>query len=105
MAFAIEPINILVIPEFQVWVAHCLEFNVAAKGDSPDDAQDSLFQVLMAQISLDLIHRRRPLEHNRSAPEWYQQAFKHATHYPMFIPAHLPEGFPFRVNDVRIYQN
>ena len=102
MPYAIEPINILLLEESNAWVAHCLEFNVAAKGESPEDAQDSLFQVLIAQISLDLFRRRRPLKENRPAPEWYQQAFKCAEHYPIFIPARLPEGFPFRVSEVRI---
>jgi len=103
MAYTIEPINILLLPESKAWVAQCLEFNVAARGESPEDAQDSLFQVLIAQISLDLFRRRRPFQENRPAPEWYQQAFKSAAHYPMFIPARLPEGFPFRVSEVRIH--
>jgi hypothetical protein len=103
MAYNIEPMNILLLQESKAWVAHCLEFNVAAKGDTPENAQDSLFQVLVAQISLDLIRRRRPLQENRPAPEWYHEAFKHAHRYPTFIPANLPEGFPFLVKEVRTH--
>jgi hypothetical protein len=101
MAYPIQPINILLLQECGAWTAHCLEFNIAATGKSEDDAQDSLLQIIIAQISLDLFRRRRPLEDNRPAPEWYQEAFKYAGHCPTFIPANLPEGFPFRVNEVR----
>lgn len=55
--------------EIDAWVAQCIEFDIAAQGDSRDNALDALGEKLIFQVVDDAERGRKPLGQFRPAPQ------------------------------------
>ncbi len=77
--------------EGTAWVAQCLEHDIAAQGDTIDEALDAFEAVLTGQIIADHEAGREPLSGIAPAPDYYFEHFRRA--HP------LAEATPFRISD------
>jgi len=48
--------NVLVNFEDGLWVAHCLELDIVATGDSPKEAADDIRELIQAQVSSAMVN-------------------------------------------------
>ena len=69
-------IHVLYIQEEDGWFAQCLDFNVAAQGDSLRDAEGAFFRTWAAQIAMDRNHGREPFAGLGKAPDQYWEMLK-----------------------------
>lgn len=62
----------------QMWVAQCLEHDLAAQGPSLEEARVAFERTLAAQVQLDLSRGLTPLEGIPPAPQEYFRIFAEA---------------------------
>lgn len=86
-------LNILLRTEQDIWVAQCLDFDIAAQGKNIDGALDSLERVFIGQIVLDQKRERSPLENIPSAPAEFWKLFEKGTKIKKERFFYLP-GYP-----------
>ena len=73
-----KTLRVLLLKEDGGWVAQCLEYDIAARGDSIDEALISFRDTLLGQVELDSQRGREPFAGKKPAPPWYWQTLKHA---------------------------
>lgn len=61
-----------------MWVAQCLEYDLAAQGSSIREAQAAFERLFVAQLTVSLEQGVQPFEHLKPAPERYERMFDHA---------------------------
>lgn len=80
-------LSVVLLLEDGRWVAQCLDFDIAAQGESIKEAQESFARVFFGQISLDIEHGRSPLQGIERAPDYY---------WNMFDAARFSDSFPLK---------
>jgi hypothetical protein len=86
-------LTILLLHEGLLTVARCLEYDIAAQGNSIEEAIDAFADVLAAQIMLDVRAGREPLSQIGPAPEEYFEKYRRAKRLES-EPLRLPDGVP-----------
>ena len=68
--------QVLIYPEDQWWIAHCLEMDLPAEGKTPDEAFKNLLEIARIQIE-DALERQNLASIFSAAPAelWRQFAF------------------------------
>lgn len=90
-----EPrVTILFVREGSAIVAQCLEYDVAAEGDSAAEALRTFFAVLTAQINADIERGVEPLSETSRAPERYWELAETAMPIAHPAPVSLPMPTP-----------
>jgi hypothetical protein len=98
-------LSVVLLLDGDRWVAQCLDFDIAAQGQSIKEAQESFERVFFGQIALDLEHGRSPLAGIERAPDEYWDLFKAArfTHsFPLKSPLSNPAGAPRARAEARV---
>ncbi len=62
----------------EVWVAQCLEHDIAAQGDTVEDARKDLERMILGEIVLSAEKGRPPLSGIAPAPPAYQALWEQA---------------------------
>lgn len=86
-------------------VAHGLEHDIAAQGDTVEEAIDAWQDVLVAQVLVDLQANREPLSGVGPADERYFAAFKRAKrleHEVFRFPDDVPAPWQFASPELRV---
>ena len=100
-------VSVLVFQEESVWIAQCLEYDIAAHGDSLTAVREAFAKVFAGQIAVDVHHGDEPLAGFSPAPKEYWDKFKLAERLaepqPIFLPD-VPPAFMIRAmaGDLRI---
>jgi hypothetical protein len=71
-------LNVVIVREGELMVAHGLEHDIAAQGDSVEEAIEAWEGVLAAQVLVDIRAGREPLSGVGPADAHYFDAFKKA---------------------------
>lgn len=83
-------LSILLYQEDNLWIAHCLEFDIASQGKTINDAKESFERTFVGQVCLDLKDNKKPLEDVPKAPEYIWNKFHAGQNLgerrPIFIP-------------------
>jgi hypothetical protein len=97
-------ISILLRPEGEGWAAQCLEYDIAAQGQTIQEAKYAIEKAFVGQVIVDLSTRNVPLADIPAAPAEYWKAFEGgerlADRKSFFIP--LPFLFRAAVEEMRI---
>lgn len=73
-----KQLSILLFKEGTQWVAQCLELDVAAQGDSLEDAKDHLLLTLSAEAFADIERGEEPWSSLKQAPSEFYGRFNQA---------------------------
>ena len=91
------------------WVAQCLEYDIAAQGETIAEAKTALEKTFVGQIVVDIAHNKQPLEGIKKAPKEYWNDFKKAEQLadnrrPFYLPETIPPAFVIQAvaNDMRV---
>lgn len=71
-------VRVLLIADRNVWVAQCIDFDLAAQGESPREAMETFKRLFEMQIDIDRKAGKPPLEEIPSPPHWYEERFNEA---------------------------
>ena len=71
-------LRVVLIREENLWVAQCLEFDIAAQGATIIEAQSSFVRTFVGQALLDVAAGKRPFADFKPAPDWYVEQFEAA---------------------------
>ena len=87
-----------VIANASGWVAQCLEYDIAAQGDTISEAMASFRRTFLGQVRVDVAHGRKPLEGIQKAPAEYWAEFSRAEQLmpnttPFSVPEYTPEPY------------
>jgi hypothetical protein len=66
-------LSVLIYPEDQWWIAHCLEMDLPAESSSPSEALDNLFDVANVQIESALEQGELQSIFSPAPPELWKQ--------------------------------
>jgi hypothetical protein len=83
-----EHLKILLFTESGRYIAQCLQFDIAAQGESSSAAIESLQTLFWAQYHFDQERQREPFSRLEKAPDDYWVAFEKA--YKIEISLKLP---------------
>jgi hypothetical protein len=89
--------NILIIPEFNYWVAVGLEYFLVARAESPLEAVEELRRVCEMQPYIDEANGQKPFALIEKAPEAYWKMFQEARANLVLREPH-PLGSEFRLS-------
>jgi hypothetical protein len=102
-------LSVLLLLEGEVWVAQCLEYDIAAQGRTIPEVKEAFGRTFAGQVFVDLHHNEEPLSHFAQAPAMYWDKFKKAERLadrqPILIPSEaLPPAFMIHAmaDDLRI---
>lgn len=84
-------VSVLLLKEGETWVAQCLEHDVAAQGDSIDEALDNFGAVFAGHVTLDVKEGREPLADVPQAPSLYWEHYKKGQRLDKTLPIRIPE--------------
>lgn len=89
--------RVLLLKEDTVWVAQCLEYDIAAQGPTIAVAKDAFVRTFAAQIAVAFHHRDEPLATFEKAPTYYWNLFNKAECLAdpirIFDPIKIPPAF------------
>jgi hypothetical protein len=92
------------------WAAQCLEYDIAAQGDSIKQATEKLEQTFIGQICVDLYTGKDPLEGISPAPRTYWNEFEQAQRLqdhrrPFYLGNRIPPAYMIQAgaDDMRVY--
>ena len=89
--------RVLLLKEETVWVAQCLEHDIAAQGSTIAEAKDAFVRAFAGQIAVALDHGEEPLATFEKAPPYYWDLFNKAERLadPIRIsdPIEIPPAF------------
>src|SRR5947209_392090 len=71
-------IDILLLKEFDTWIAQGLHYDITGHGKNVDEALESFFRTAIGQIAIDIRAKEPPLGNIDRAPEFYWERFKAA---------------------------
>ena len=87
------PLNIVLFREGALMVARCLEYDIAAQGETVEAAMAAWVDVFAAQIIIDVRAGREPLAQIGPAPERIFEVFRRAKRLapePLRLPDEVP---------------
>ncbi|MBZ0118148.1 MAG: hypothetical protein K8H88_14195 [Sandaracinaceae bacterium] len=87
-------LTILLIKEGPLWVAQCLEHDIAAQGGTIDETMDAFGVVLTAQLVMDYEAGREPLAELQPAPRAYWEQLEDAKALQEAPTLPLPDFVP-----------
>lgn len=90
--FSDMPLKVLILNEGGMWVVLCLQFDIAAQGESLTEAVEALEQLLMAREYLDRRKGRVPFSTLGPAPKSYWELFDDG--FEIWLPPALPSVSP-----------
>src|SRR5262249_29907877 len=70
-----KPLKVLLRKENRSWVAQCVDYDIAAQGETVRAAMSAFHRTLKAQVMLDIERGREPLKAIPAAPEVYAKQF------------------------------
>jgi len=85
--------HVLLLNDDGVWVAQCLDYDIAAQGKTINKAVDALTRTFAGQVVLDIQHGKKPLEDFTKAPIDYWNKFEDANRLEGRKPFGLPKSF------------
>ena len=89
--------RVLLLKEETVWVAQCLEYDIAAQGPTISAAKDAFVRAFAGQIAVALHCGEEPLATFGKAPQYYWDLFSEAERLadPIRItdPIKIPPAF------------
>jgi hypothetical protein len=91
-ATQIFELRVLLYVKSDIWIAQCIDFDIATQAESAKKVIESFERVFAAQLLYDQQKRRQPLEGISPAPDHFSQAFENG------LP--LRESYPLDVDDV-----
>ena len=72
-------VNVLLFRETcghdSAWIAHCIEYDIAAYGGTVEEATDSFKRTFIGEIAIDIEHGLNPLERIPQAPRPIRDMF------------------------------
>ena len=71
-------IRTLLIQDNNSWSIQCLEYDVAAQGETIEEAEDAFEKTFLGQIFLDIHENKEPLEGIEKAPKVFWDMFDKA---------------------------
>ena len=86
-------IRVLLFRDSDMWVAQCLEYDIAAQGKTLDEVQNRLKRTFVGQIILDVEMGKQPLQGIAEAPQMFFERFENCGH-------RLKEATPFTFDDI-----
>ena len=101
-------LSVLLMREGEMWVAQCLEYDLAAQGRTLAEVKDAFGKTFCGQIMVDLHHKLEPLSTFSQAPAAYWEKFKHAERLldrqQLPTPPRVPPAFMIHAmaDDLRI---
>ena len=101
-------LHVLLVREGDVWVAQCLDYDIAAQGATISDAKEAFARTFGGQVAVDLHHKVEPLQGFGPAPQEYWDLFtsgeRLADPQPIYVPSDVPPAFVIHAmaNDLRI---
>jgi len=87
-------LSVLLIKEEDKWVAQCLDYDIAAQGETLDAARSRFARTFVGQVMVDLHHHQEPLEGIKPAPRKYWAMFRKAARLAERDPIYFPETTP-----------
>ena len=93
-------LHVLLLKEEGVWVAQCLEHDIAAQADEREEAVSRLMATIDLHIDADIESGIEPLSKIPAPPEHYWQIFMAKTSHP--APDLLPPSDGSRPCDLRV---
>ena len=84
-------LNVLFIKEDNIWVAQCLQYDIAAQGQTIADTQRAFEYALAAEVSY-LSKKGQSLDAIPAAPKFYWEMYTHA--YKVDVPAEPSPRLP-----------
>jgi len=97
-------ISILLRPEGNGWAAQCLEYDIAAQGQTIPEAKYAIEKAFVGQVVVDLSTGNAPLADVPQAPAEYWKAFEQGERLADRKSFFIPQPFKFRafVEEMRI---
>lgn len=102
-------LSVLLLMEEGMWVAQCLNYDIAAQGKTLEAAKEAFARTFAGQVCVDLHHNVEPLSAFPPAPAEYWNQFKGAERLrdpqPILVPTEgLPSAFMIHAmaDDLRI---
>ena len=80
--------------EHALWVVQCLEFDVAAQGETIAEAQRSFEREFAAQMTVYLVNDQDPFSILQPAPERYWEMFRNGLPLKETLPIKKPSNLP-----------
>lgn len=92
--------RVLLLKEDGLWVAQCLEYDIAAQGPTVEAAKEAFVVAFAAQIVVALHHGEEPLATFGRAPQHYWDRFSKAQRLaePIRIPDPISIPPAFMIN-------
>ena len=69
-------LSVLLLKEDEMWVAQCLQYDIAAQGKTITEAKAAFARTFAGQVCVDLHHKVKPLSEFSQAPAEYWTRFK-----------------------------
>jgi len=100
-------VSVLLCKEFHaegsLWVAQCLEYDIAAQGKTMKTAVQAILQALREQADRDTEAGRKPFADFEKAPKDFWNQFESAEAIPSEVqPQALPPAWMIRAQEVRV---
>jgi len=73
-----KPLRVLLFQRGELWVAQCLEYDIAAQGKNPNDAAYQWERAFVGQIVAGFQHDLKPMANVLPAPPEYEEMFNEA---------------------------
>ena len=71
-------LSILIIRDDLSYSIQCLEYDIAAQGETQKEAEDAFEKTFLGQIILDIHENKEPLEEIEKAPQLFWDMFRKA---------------------------
>jgi hypothetical protein len=85
-------ISVILFQENELWIAHCLEFDIVSQGNSIESAKDAFKRIFLCQVRIDLSNHRHPFIGWDKAPKEVWDKFSEMketatwSREPIYIP-------------------
>ena len=107
-------LKVVIVNENGIWVSQCLDYDIAAQGESIRDSMEAFVQTVAAQILMDIKDEKTPLTDLPKAPEMYWDFYCNSQRMlSKRLPIRLPkneardceEFLDTVADDIRIYSS
>ena len=71
-------LNVLLLREGEMWIAQCLDYDIAAQGRTIAAAKQAFAHTFAGQVLVDVHNNVQPLQGFEQAPPEYWEKFKQA---------------------------
>lgn len=87
-------LSILLVNDGGAWTAQCLQYDLAAQGDTIEAALRHFEQTFVGQLRWDLAEGRQPLEGIGQAPAEFWKTWERALRLAETRPIRMPDEVP-----------